>query len=57
MRFSYRRVAFFEDFERWKIRCYFGAVLEGLGEGFGRFLGLVRWILRLSRRVKFLVRS
>ena len=47
MRFSYRRVAFFEDFERWKIRCYFGAVLEGLGEGFGRVLGLVRWILGL----------
>ena len=27
MRFSYGRVAFFEDFGRWKIRCYFGAVL------------------------------
>ena len=34
MRFSYRRVAFFEDFGRWKIRCYFGAVL---GESWGRF--------------------
>ena len=32
MRFSYRRVAFFEDFERWKIRCYFGDVS-------GRFWG------------------
>ena len=29
MRFSYRRVAFFEDFGRWKIRCYFGDVLGG----------------------------
>ena len=40
MRFSYRRVAFFEDFGRWKIRCYFGAVLGGswggFWEGFGR---------------------
>ena len=39
MRFSYRRVAFFEDFERWKIRCYFGDVLGGFWgefwEGFG----------------------
>ena len=39
MRFSYGRVAFFEDFERWKIRCYFGDVLGGFGgefwEGFG----------------------
>ena len=34
MRFSYRRVAFFEDFGRWKIRCYFGAVLGG---SWGRF--------------------
>ena len=34
MRFSYRRVAFFEDFERWKIRCYFGAVLGGSWGGF-----------------------
>ena len=41
MRFSYRRVAFFEDFGRWKIRCYFGAVLGGswgrFSELFGRF--------------------
>ena len=29
MRFSYGRVAFFEDFGRWKIRCYFGDVLGG----------------------------
>ena len=40
MRFSYGRVALFEDFERWKIRCYFGAVLGGswggFWEGFGR---------------------
>ena len=40
MRFSYGRVAFFEDFGRWKIRCYFGGVLGGswggFGEGFGR---------------------
>ena len=39
MRFSYGRVAFFEDFERWKIRCYFGDVLGGFWgefwEGFG----------------------
>ena len=39
MRFSYRRVAFFEDFERWKIICYFGDVLGGFWgefwEGFG----------------------
>ena len=39
MRFSYGRVAFFEDFGLWKIRCYFGAVLGeswgGLWESFG----------------------
>ena len=39
MRFSYRRAAFFEDFGRWKTRCYFGDVLGGFGgefwEGFG----------------------
>ena len=35
MRFSYGRVAFFEDFERWKIRCYFGDVLGGFWERFG----------------------
>ena len=39
MRFSYRRVAFFEDFERWKIIWYFGDVLGGFWgefwEGFG----------------------
>ena len=39
MRFSYGRVAFFEDFERWKLICYFGDVLGGFGgefwEGFG----------------------
>ena len=41
MRFSYRRVAFFEDFGRCKIRCYFGPVLGGswgrFSELFGRF--------------------
>ena len=39
MRLSYGRVAFFEDFERWKIICYFGDVLGGFWgefwEGFG----------------------
>ena len=39
MRFSYRRVAFFEDFERWKIRCYFGAVLGGSWGGFWEGFG------------------
>ena len=34
MRPSYWRVAFFEDFERWKITCYFGNVLGGFGEEF-----------------------
>ena len=41
MRFSYRRVAFFEDFGRCKIACYFGPVLGGswgrFSELFGRF--------------------
>ena len=40
MRFSYGRVAFFEDFGRCKIRPFFGAILGGSGggfwEGFGR---------------------
>ena len=39
MRFSFRRVAFFEDFGRWKIRYYFGDVLgeswREFWEGFG----------------------
>ena len=39
MRFSYRRVAFFEDFERCKMRCCFGCVLEGSGGGFLRHFG------------------
>ena len=39
MRFSYRRVAFFEDFERWKIRCYFGVVLGGSWGGFWEGFG------------------
>ena len=41
MRFSYGRVAFFEDFGCCKIRQFFGAILGGSGggfwEGFGRF--------------------
>ena len=39
MRFSYGRVAFFEDFGRWKIRCYFGAVLGGSWGGFWEVFG------------------
>ena len=38
MRFSYGRVAFFEDFEHWNIRCYFGAVL---GRSWGGFWALL----------------
>ena len=40
IRFSYGRVAFFEDFGRCKIRPFFGVILGGSGggfwEGFGR---------------------
>ena len=57
MRFSYRRVAFFEFFGRCKIRCYFGAVLGGSWGGFWEVLGLVKWILGLSREIKFRSRS
>ena len=41
MRFSYGRVAFFQDFGHCKMRCCFGCVLGGAGgrfsEIFGRF--------------------
>ena len=39
MRFSYRRVAFFEDFGRCKITCYVGAVLGGSWGGFWEGFG------------------
>ena len=39
MRFSYGRVAFFEDFGHWKIRCYFEAVLGGSWGGFSELFG------------------
>ena len=40
MRFSYRRVAFFEDFGHCKMRRCFGCVLGGSGGGFGMYFGL-----------------
>ena len=41
MRFSFRRVAFFEDFGRWKIRCYFGVVLGGSWRVFAAFWAIL----------------
>ena len=37
MRFSYGRVAFFEDFGHCKMRCCLGCVLGGSGGGFLRY--------------------
>ena len=39
MRFSYGRVAFFKDFGHCKMRCCFGCVLGGSGDGFLRHFG------------------
>ena len=39
MRFSYRRVAFFEDFRHCKIIPFFGAILGGSGGGFWEGFG------------------
>ena len=54
MRFSYRRVAFFEDFGRWKIRCYFGDVLGGSwGGSWGGFWALLSGFQGFEDRSNF----